>query len=386
MDPVDRSSRVSAGKAENPDAAAVVESQQTKPHARLFSETSSADAAAPQPARKKLKKKKGNAKPRSASSASKPVKAERKAGARRKPARASAAQTAQGPRVASQTVEVEFSGMKKQFKTSHGKDVDRALMIKDVYDLIYEEKGKLKIYGLVQNGFLSCCYFFISRNATGVMGEDRARRKAVWIAGCKNGKKLSTKIYLHHAVALVTGFPSPNFSTNRGGITIDHKDENPANNVMENLRGMRTELNGARKCDPDGVQRPPYGKGHESEGKPTNFYQYTKPMYNYIKRSTPLWQKAKDCDELKDAGFFGSNSPIDRQIKIRDTKTGDTITDDEARERAVARKRAQGRSVFAFLRREDPDLFKGWKPERDAAGKWHWVEADFFDEFVTKWL
>ena len=94
----------------------------------------------------------------------------------------------------------------------------------------------------------------------------------------------------------------------------------------------------------------------------------------------------KDCKELNEAGFFDADSDKDTKIKIRDTKTGDTITDEEARQRAVARKRAQGRAVFAFLRREEPELFKGWEPERDAVGEWHWVEADFFDEFVTKWL
>jgi hypothetical protein len=62
------------------------------------------------------------------------------------------------------------------------------------------------------------------------------------------------------------------------------------------------------------------------------------------------------------------------------------LTDDEARKRAVARKRAQGQAVFAFLKREDPELFEGWEPEQDAAGEWHWVEVDFFDELAAKWL
>jgi hypothetical protein len=108
-------------------------------------------------------------------------------------------------------------------------------------------------------------------------------------------------------------------------------------------------------------------------------------MYKYLKRSEELWQKAKECAELKEAGFFDEKSYMDRQLKIRDIKTKVTITPDEARQRAIARKRAQGRAVFAFLRREEPEIFKGWKPERNAAGEWRWVEADFFDEFVAKW-
>jgi hypothetical protein len=370
------------GTERTPDAAAVAEAQQAKPRARPFSETSSADAAAPQPARKKLKKKKGKAKPRSASSTKKPGKAERKAGARRKTVRASAAQTAQVSSAASQTVEFSFSGTTKEFKAKHVEGVEGFSSPKHVNSQIYEENGGLKVYGRVLNGSLVSCYFAISAKATGVMGKEYDRRKKA----CEKGKQPNRLISLHHAVALVTGCPVRNFSTERGGMTVDHKDENPGNNSLENLRVLRTELNTARQCDPDGVH-----------GPSGNCYRFGKPFYNYIKPfSKPckkperckellhaLWHKANDCTELKESGFFNINGSTDTQVKIRNRKTG--VTDNEARKRAIARKRAQGRAVFAFLRREEPDLFKGWKPEQDAAGDWHWVEADFFEEFMAKW-
>ena len=180
-------------------------------------------------------------------------------------------------------------------------------------------------------------------------------------------------------------------------MVIDHKDSNPANNTMENLRVMRTELNLARQSGPEGVSRLKYPKGHPSAGKPRNYFRFGKVLYTYfqvpkklqqkarecdeIKR---LRQKAKECDELKDSGFFTGKTYQDQTVKLRQ-KNGVTITEEEARKLAIARKRAMALAVFAFLKREEPGFFKGWETQRDAAGNWKWVEADFYDEFVAKW-
>jgi HNH endonuclease len=186
-------------------------------------------------------------------------------------------------------------------------------------------------------GILNHCQWRVSRSAVGLLAPYRGKMKRV-----------------HHLVALVTGLALPGtaYGTGRGGLTIDHKDENPANNVPANLRVMRHELNSTRQAKSGSVSKMTSGTR----------WAFRKPLFTYISPNEALRQRAGHDRRLK---------------KLRYTKGTDADSTASSRHKAERRLRKTRRAVLLFLRGHDAELFLGraWCPVRKEG-----IEVDFFAE------
>jgi hypothetical protein len=188
-----------------------------------------------------------------------------------------------------------------------------------------------------QKGILAACQWKVSRKAVGLLAPYRGKLKLV-----------------HHLVALVTGLTLPGtvYDIRRGGLTIDHADENPANNDAANLRVMRHELNSTRQAKSGSVSKMTRGTR----------WAVRKPLFTYISPNEALWQRAGHDRRLK---------------KLRYTKGTDTDNVTSSRRKAEHRLRKMRRAVLLFLHEHDAELFLGraWCPVRKEG-----IEADFFAE------
>jgi hypothetical protein len=188
-----------------------------------------------------------------------------------------------------------------------------------------------------RGGILTDCQWGVSRKAVGLLAPYRGKVK-----------------YVHQLVALVTGLMLPDtvYGTGRGGLTIDHKDENPANNAATNLRCMRTELNLARQAKSGSVHKK----------TPGTRWTFRKPFFNYIARNEALRGRAGHDRRLK---------------KLRYSKGAHNDTSTSSRRKAEHRLHKMRRAVLLFLRERDGELFLGraWCPVRQQG-----IETDFFAE------
>ena len=189
---------------------------------------------------------------------------------------------------------------------------------------------------------------------------------SVHAIGPLRSKGVSYKISLHKAIALVTGLlHAGNINDLRGSgkkggkYSLDHGNENPADNRLQNLRLIRHTLNAMRQSDVYSVT-PHYRK-----------YRFGKPMFNYINSN---YTKEEISDELRYEFEY---------VK----KYTNNINDNTqyTREGAVARKRAMTLAVLAFLREKEPELFKGTAVDVSKgllAGELK--EIDMYDELVAQ--
>ena len=145
--------------------------------------------------------------------------------------------------------------------------------------------------------------------------------------------------------------------------SIDHKNEDPSDNRVKNLRKMRHELNLMRKGNATSGIRPNYCR-----------FRFRKPMKTYINRH---FTNAELSPELRDDFKY---------IKIEGKQNSEDNTQ-YTREGAVVHKREMALAVLEFLRKKDlSDLFKGQVVDVAKGGLLGGIlkDIDMYEELVAQ--
>jgi len=171
-------------------------------------------------------------------------------------------------------------------------------------------------------GTLSCVQLQVSKKAKGVLKPYR-------------GKPMK----LHHLVLLVTEVLLPGYvlGNETGQKNCDHEDENPANNLVSNLRIVRHELNSMRKGITASGIKPDW-----------NQFRFGLPMYTTFMKKD---QFASISSEMKACGYGE---------KTRTGKFRQTIRKRSRRACKVA-KSAAARAVLKHLQAIESDIFDAIK-------------------------
>ena len=169
----------------------------------------------------------------------------------------------------------------------------------------------------------------------------RVSRKAKGVLKPYRGKSMK----LHHLVLLVTEVLLPGYvlGSKTGQKNCDHEDENPANNLVSNLRIVRHELNSMRKGITASGIKPDW-----------NQFRFGLPMYTTFMKKD---QFASISSEMKACGYGE---------KTRTGKFRQTIRKRSRRACKVA-KSAAARAVLAHLQATEPDIFDAIKYSGDPA-------------------
>ena len=170
----------------------------------------------------------------------------------------------------------------------------------------------------------------------------KVSRKAKGVLKPYRGKMMK----LHHLVLLVTEVLLPGYvlGTNTGQKSCDHEDENPANNLVSNLRIVRAEVNNMRK-------------GITASGiRPTNGNQlyFNLPLHKFFMNKD---QFVSISSEMKACGYGAKTRTGNFREKIHK----------RSRRACEVAKSAAARAVLKHLQATESDIFDAIKYSGDPA-------------------
>jgi len=172
--------------------------------------------------------------------------------------------------------------------------------------------------------------------------ELKVSRKAKGVLKSYRGKPM----LLHHLVLLVTEVMLPGYvlGSKTGQKSCDHEDENPANNLISNLRIVRAEVNSMRKGITASGVTPTNG----------NQFEFNLPMHTTLMKKDLY---ASISSEMKRCGYGEKTRTGTFRYKIRK----------RSRRACEVAKSAAARAVLKHLQATEVDIFDAIKYSGDPA-------------------